>query len=113
METQADPWQENVLLIAEALGKPDQAQELLDGFDDRCEDIKEGFSVEGTTANMVRPRNETRLSLYGPVSFAGAALECVGFTIPSRTGKTASSRTSRRRTSSRPRPTTCSSPPPT
>ncbi|MBB1034286.1 iron-siderophore ABC transporter substrate-binding protein [Dietzia sp. CQ4] len=82
METQADPWQENVLLIAEALGRTDEAQELLDGFNDRCEEIKEEFSVEGTTANMLRPRDETTLSLYGPVSFAGGALECVGFTIP-------------------------------
>lgn len=82
METQADPWQENVLLVAEALGKSDEAQGLLDGFNDRCDRIEEEFSVDGTTANMVRPRDETTLSLYGPTSFAGGALECVGFSIP-------------------------------
>lgn len=82
MRTQADPWQENVLLIGEALGQKDEAQTLIDGFNDRCEQIKGDFDVEGKTANMIRPRDETTLSLYAPSSFAGGALECVGLKIP-------------------------------
>ncbi|RGE16833.1 ABC transporter substrate-binding protein [Leucobacter sp. wl10] len=82
METQADPWQENVRLIGKALGREDAAQNLLDEFNGRCEQIAGKFDVEGKTANLVRPRDETTLSLYGPTSFAGGALECVGLSIP-------------------------------
>ncbi|MET0819823.1 MAG: iron-siderophore ABC transporter substrate-binding protein [Aeromicrobium sp.] len=85
MKTQADPWQDNVRLIGQALGREDAAQDLLDGFNDRCEEIKGRFDLTGTTANLVRPRDETTLSLYGPASFAGGALQCVGMTIPDRT----------------------------
>ncbi|MDQ1128143.1 ABC transporter substrate-binding protein [Microbacterium sp. SORGH_AS_0888] len=82
MQTQADPWQQNVRLIGEALGKEAQTQELLDAFTARCDEIKQAHPVSGKTANMIRPRDETTLSLYGPTSFAGSALECVGLTIP-------------------------------
>ncbi|MFC5677870.1 ABC transporter substrate-binding protein [Aeromicrobium endophyticum] len=85
MKTQADPWQDNVRLIGQALGQEDEAQDLLDGFNDRCAEIKGRFGLEGTTANLVRPRDETTLSLYGPASFAGGALQCTGMTIPDRT----------------------------
>ncbi len=63
MQTQADPWQENVLLIGEALGQKDGAQTLLDGFNERCEEIADEFDVAGTTANLIRPRDETTLSV--------------------------------------------------
>lgn len=82
MATQADPWQENVQLIAQALGKQEEAQDLLDNFNERCEDIKTEFNTSQKTANVIRPRDETTLSIYGPTSFAGGALECVGLTIP-------------------------------
>ncbi|UVY83937.1 iron-siderophore ABC transporter substrate-binding protein [Brachybacterium sp. NBEC-018] len=85
MASQADPWQENALLVGEALGQEEQAQALLDDHEQRCEEIKGELDLdEGTTANLIRPRDETTLSLYGPTSFAGSALECVGLTIPDR-----------------------------
>lgn len=87
MKTQADPWQDNVLLIGEALNMRDKAQGLLDGFNNRCKQLKEKYNIQGKTANMLRPRDETTLSLYGPTSFAGAALECVGFSIPAQNWK--------------------------
>ncbi|WP_169164956.1 ABC transporter substrate-binding protein [Cellulomonas taurus] len=82
MATQADPWRENVLLVGEALNQRDAAAELVDGFDQRCEQIAAEFDVAGKTANLIRPRDETTLSLYGPTSFGGGALECAGLTIP-------------------------------
>lgn len=82
MATQADPWRENVLLVGEALNQRDEAQELVDGFDQRCAEIADEFDVAGKTVNLIRPRDETTLSLYGPTSFGGGALECVGLTIP-------------------------------
>lgn len=87
MKTQADPWQQNVRLIGEALGKEGQAQALLDGFTARCTEIAQAHPVSGKTANMIRPRDETTMSLYGPTSFAGSALECVGLTIPAQDWK--------------------------
>ncbi|MCD2498480.1 ABC transporter substrate-binding protein [Microbacterium nymphoidis] len=82
MATQADPWQENVELIGEALGEVDETKKLLAGYNDRCAEIADEFTVDGKTANLLRPRDETTMSLYGPVSFAGSAIECVGLTIP-------------------------------
>nr|WP_035717631.1 iron-siderophore ABC transporter substrate-binding protein [Gordonia terrae] len=87
MASQADPWQENVLLVGQALGRKDKAQEMLNGFNERCAQIKETYDVDGETANLIRPRDETTLSLYGPVSFAGGTLQCAGFTIPDRPWK--------------------------
>jgi len=82
MATQSDPWQQNALLIGDALGKQTQTQDLLSAFTARCAEIKETHALTGKTANMIRPRDETTLSIYGPTSFAGSALECVGLTIP-------------------------------
>ena len=77
-----DPWQKNVILIGEALGRKDEAQRLVDDFNKRCETIRKEFDVEGKTANLIRPSDETTLSVYGPNSFAGSALSCVGLTLP-------------------------------
>ncbi|GAB3597564.1 ABC transporter substrate-binding protein [Microbacterium tumbae] len=80
--TQADPWRDNAALIGQALGREDEVAELLGAVDDRCEDLAGGYDLDGETVQLIRPRDETTLSLYGPVSFAGSLLECVGFTIP-------------------------------
>lgn len=84
MATQEDPWQDNVGLVGEALDKPDEAAALLSAYDERCAAIKEEHQLDGTTAQLVRPRDEAVLSIYGPTSFAGSTLECVGLTIPER-----------------------------
>ncbi|WP_105566081.1 ABC transporter substrate-binding protein [Microbacterium halophytorum] len=81
MATQADPWQDNVALVAEALGDAEGAQQLLADYQARCDEIAEEYSTAGQTAQLVRPR-DTRLTLYGPLSFAGSTLECAGFTTP-------------------------------
>ncbi|QJW38183.1 iron-siderophore ABC transporter substrate-binding protein [Cellulosimicrobium protaetiae] len=80
MATQTDPWQENVLLVGRALGREPDAQALLDGYDERCAQIQEDYDVTGT-AQLLRPRDGI-VSAYGPSSFAGSTLECVGFTTP-------------------------------
>lgn len=82
IETQADPWRDNALLIGEALGRADEVGDLLTAVDERCEALADEYSVAGETVQLIRPRDETTLSLYGPVSFSGSLLECVGFTIP-------------------------------
>ncbi|MFL2001586.1 ABC transporter substrate-binding protein [Microbacterium sp. A1-JK] len=80
--TQADPWRDNAALIGEALGREDETAALLEKVDARCGELADTYGVDGQTVQLVRPRDETTLSLYGPVSFAGSLLECVGFTIP-------------------------------
>jgi len=80
----AAPWRENMGLIAEALGRSDEAAELLEAVDARSEEIAAEHAPSGTTVNMVRPRDETTLSLYGPTSFAGSLLAGVGLSIPER-----------------------------
>lgn len=80
--TQADPWRDNAELIGEALGREDEVKKAVDAVDTRCDEIKAAHQLAGKTAEMIRPRDETTLSLYGPVSFAGSLLECVGYTIP-------------------------------
>jgi iron complex transport system substrate-binding protein len=85
MATQADPWQQNVLLIGDALNRKDEAQKLLDGFNARCAQIGSEHQVAGKTANLIRPMDASKLRIYSPTSFAGSALECVGFTIPEQT----------------------------
>jgi len=80
--TQADPWRDNAALIGEALGREDEVKKAVDAVDTRCGEITAAHQLAGKTAEMIRPRDETTLSLYGPVSFAGSLLECVGYTIP-------------------------------
>jgi iron complex transport system substrate-binding protein len=83
MATQTDPWRDNVDFTAKALGSESGADELMAAYDQRCEEIKQRYGVEGKTAQFIRPR-DTVLSIYAPTSFAGGTLECVGFKIPDR-----------------------------
>ena len=78
----ADSWKDNALLIGDALDRKEDTEALLAEVDERCESIKSTYGIDGETAQMIRPRDETTLSLYGPASFAGSLLECVGYTIP-------------------------------
>jgi iron complex transport system substrate-binding protein len=82
IETQADPWRDNALLIGDALNRKDEVADLLADVDDRCASLGDQYDVSGQTTQLIRPRDETTLSLYGPISFAGSLLECVGYTIP-------------------------------
>ncbi|WP_329016962.1 iron-siderophore ABC transporter substrate-binding protein [Micromonospora rifamycinica] len=83
MASQADPWQDNVKFTATTLGGVDSADKLLTTFQQRCAEIAEKFGTAGKTAQLIRPRDGV-LTLYGPTSFAGSALECVGFKTPER-----------------------------
>lgn len=83
MASQSDPWQDNVRFVARALGKEGSAEDLLGDYDERCAEVAEEHATEGSTAQLIRPRNG-ELTLYGPSSFAGSTLECAGFTTPPR-----------------------------
>ncbi|WP_423923559.1 ABC transporter substrate-binding protein [Frigoribacterium sp. 2-23] len=83
LASQADPWKDNVALVGDAVGRAGEAKALLSDYDERCHTIASEFDVAGTTAQLIRPRDGL-LTLYGPESFAGSTLECVGFTTPER-----------------------------
>ncbi len=80
--SQADPWRDNAAVIAQALGREDEVAEQISAVDERCAEIADEHDVAGQSAQVIRPRDESTLSLYGPVSFAGSLLECVGFVTP-------------------------------
>lgn len=84
IKTHADPWQDNARAIGDALNRRADVDELLADYNARCAAIKTEFSLAGRTAQFIRPRGAAQLSIYGPTSFAGSALQCVGFTIPQR-----------------------------
>jgi len=83
MASQSDPWQDNVRLVGSALGREDRAEELLDEYENRCDEIAEKYDTQGKTAQLIRPRADV-FTLYGPLSFAGSTLECAGFDTPAR-----------------------------
>lgn len=83
MASQSDPWQDNVRLVGRALGREDRAEELLDEYENRCDEIAEKYDTQGKTAQLIRPRADV-FTLYGPLSFAGSTLECAGFDTPAR-----------------------------
>lgn len=83
MASQTDPWQDNVKFTATTLGGAESADKLLTGYQQRCADIAKKFGTAGKTAQLIRPRDGV-LTLYGPTSFAGSTLECVGFKTPQR-----------------------------
>lgn len=83
MASQSDPWQDNVRLVGRTLGLEDKAEDLLGDYRERCDAIASEFGTAGQTAQLIRPREDV-LTLYGPLSFAGSTLECVGFATPPR-----------------------------
>lgn len=83
MASQADPWQDNVRFVGQALGADAEAQGLLDRYEQRCDEVATTHGTAGRTAQLIRPR-DGQLTLYGPTSFAGSTLECAGFTTPPR-----------------------------
>ncbi|SCL25217.1 iron complex transport system substrate-binding protein [Micromonospora inyonensis] len=83
MASQTAPWQDNVRFTATTLGGADSADKLLTGYQQRCAEIAKKFDTAGKTAQLIRPRDGV-LTLYGPTSFAGSTLNCVGFTTPQR-----------------------------
>lgn len=83
MASQSDPWQDNVRVVGTALGREDEAEQLLGEYKTRCDEVADTFDTAGKNAQLIRPREDV-LTLYGPSSFAGSTLECAGFTTPPR-----------------------------
>ncbi|SDJ64138.1 ABC transporter substrate-binding protein [Nonomuraea jiangxiensis] len=72
-------WKENFLLDAEALGKKDQAQQLLTAYETRAKQVGAKFSRLKVSVVRFRP---TEIRIYGPDSFCGIVLGDAGIPRP-------------------------------
>jgi iron complex transport system substrate-binding protein len=73
-----DTWKENLLLDAEALGKEDEAQDLLDEYEQEATELGEGIGdPAGTTISAMRFVGGT-IRVYSADSFIGTVLADIG-----------------------------------
>ncbi|MGW4791704.1 ABC transporter substrate-binding protein [Nonomuraea sp. MG754425] len=72
-------WKENFLLDAEALGKKDQAQQLMTGYETRAKEVGAKFSKLEVGIVRFMP---TEIRLYGPESFSGIVVGDAGIPRP-------------------------------
>ncbi|WP_188190735.1 ABC transporter substrate-binding protein [Nonomuraea sp. SYSU D8015] len=72
-------WKENFLLDAEALGKKDQAQQLLSAYETRAEEVGAKFSKVKVSIVRFMP---TEIRMYGPESFSGIVVGDAGIPRP-------------------------------
>jgi iron complex transport system substrate-binding protein len=82
-EAIGESWQENLLLAGEALGREEQARELLDGYAARAREVGALYGDPATTeVSVARFLDGTLVRLYGEGSFIGSVLADVGFARP-------------------------------
>jgi iron-siderophore transport system substrate-binding protein len=82
-ETIGESWQQNLLLDAEALGRTEQAEELLAEHEERAAEVGALFGDPAATeVSIVRFLDGSAARLYGEGSFIGAVLADVGFGRP-------------------------------
>jgi iron complex transport system substrate-binding protein len=72
-------WKENFLLDAEALGKKDQAQQLLSAYESRAKEVGAKFSELEVSIVRFMP---TEIRMYGPESFSGIVVGDAGIPRP-------------------------------
>jgi iron complex transport system substrate-binding protein len=82
-EAVGESWQENLLLVGEALGRAQQAQTLLDEYTARAEEVGALYGDPAATeVSVARFLDGTLVRLYGEGSFIGSVLADVGFARP-------------------------------
>jgi iron complex transport system substrate-binding protein len=80
-ESSGTDWTSQVRLTGEALGRTDEAEELLAEFATRATEVGTTIGAPGTTAVIVR-FIPGQIRLYGPKTFSGSVLTAVGFELP-------------------------------
>lgn len=73
-------WKQDFLLLADALGRTDQARRWLDDFQQRAKSFGDGV-VGDPTISLLR-KNGDRTRVFGIASFAGSVLEDAGLRRP-------------------------------
>ena len=79
---QADDWKANILTFGEVVGEREQAEELLAGYDERVEILRQQFEDPSAISISTFSVSENRLSLHLTDSFSGQVLEEIGFSLP-------------------------------
>ncbi|GAA1464776.1 iron-siderophore ABC transporter substrate-binding protein [Nocardiopsis exhalans] len=74
-------WQDNVLLIGEALGRAERAEEVLGQMLAEAVDAGLAVGADGKTVHVLR-RVDNGVRLHGPGTFSGSLLGEMGFTVP-------------------------------
>lgn len=73
-------WKVDFLLLADALGRREQAQGVLDSI--AQEASERGSTLEPTTTVSLLRRNGDKLRVFGPLSFAGSVVADLGLARP-------------------------------
>ncbi|MGY1760914.1 ABC transporter substrate-binding protein [Geodermatophilus sp. SYSU D00779] len=82
-EAIGETWEDNLRLAGEALGRSEQAEELLAGYAERAAEVGALYGDPGTTeVSVVRFLDGSAVRLYGKGSFIGDVLGDVGFARP-------------------------------
>ncbi|WP_460962568.1 ABC transporter substrate-binding protein [Parasphingorhabdus pacifica] len=83
-ETVGEPWKENFLLNAEALGKKAEGEKILADYKKRAAEIgkKVGNPAETEVSALRTTSGDGTMRLYGEGSFIGTILKDVGFSRP-------------------------------
>ncbi|MGY1814546.1 ABC transporter substrate-binding protein [Blastococcus sp. SYSU D00820] len=82
-ENIAVTWKENLLLAGEALGRSDEAEQLLAEHEERAAEVGALFGdPAGTEVSVVRFIDGSSIRLYGAGSFIGTVLADAGFGRP-------------------------------
>ncbi|SDY46354.1 iron complex transport system substrate-binding protein [Amycolatopsis xylanica] len=74
------PWKENTLLVADALGLETQADTVLNDYQKRVNEVKQG--IKGTPKISLLRFLSGNIRLYGNLSFIGVILKDVGLARP-------------------------------
>ncbi|NLE79943.1 MAG: iron-siderophore ABC transporter substrate-binding protein [Rhodococcus sp.] len=75
------PWEENFLLVADAVGEENEAVEVLNNYQRRADDIRASLDGTPPTISLVRFMSG-KIRLYGNLSFIGVILQDVGLPRP-------------------------------
>ncbi|MEZ7239464.1 iron-siderophore ABC transporter substrate-binding protein [Rhodococcus sp. GXMU-t2271] len=74
------PWKENFLLVADALGREEKAESVLNDYQTRADEVRE--SIQGDPSISLVRFMSGRIRLYGNLSFIGVILQDVGLRRP-------------------------------
>ncbi|WP_052849128.1 ABC transporter substrate-binding protein [Streptomyces avicenniae] len=85
-ETTGAPWKENFTLHAAALGRAEEAQAVVDAYDEHVAQVTEALggaeAAAGTEVSMLRFMEGANTRLYGRENFIGSILADIGLGRP-------------------------------
>lgn len=80
-ESSGTNWKDGVAVTAAALGAESQAEDLLEEYAARADEVGERVGADGKHLSMVRFLLPEEIRIYGPDTFSGSILTDVGFDL--------------------------------